>query len=113
MVVLPDGTQTLDLDVARAELFGSALASTTWEQEGVPASGPLMRQDLGAGPEESLSGQKKQEVRYRRPPGRRSLVRIRRRYEAKSYVASDRAARLKDGVAATAANQPLPTAQAV
>ena len=74
-----------------------------------------MRQDLGAGPEENLSRLDKQRVWYRRLSGRRSLVRIRRRDEAKSHGASDRAAQQKDGVTvdknAFAVNQPLPTAQ--
>jgi hypothetical protein len=103
----------LDLDAARRELLGDpVLASMKWEQEGVPAPVPLMRQDLGAGPEETLSGEEKQRVRYRQPPGRRSLVRLRRRHEAKSRVASDRAARPRDGVVAQAANQSSPTAKA-
>jgi hypothetical protein len=108
-----EGRQHLDLDAARRELLGDpVLASMKWEQEGVPAPVPLMRQDLGAGPEETLSGEEKQRVRYCRPPGRRSLVRLRRRHEAKSRVASDRAARSRDGVVAHAANQSSPTAKA-
>jgi hypothetical protein len=104
-------TQHLDLDAARLELFGVAdLASTMWEQDGVPASIPLTRQDFGVRPEETLSGEEKQRVQYRRPPGRRSLVRIRRRHEAKSRVASDRAARLATGL--PVANQSSPTAKA-
>ena len=73
-----------------------------------------MRQDLGAGPEENLSRLDKQRVWYRRLSGRRSLVRIRRRHEANSRVASDRAARPEDGVTTdtSVANQSLPTAQA-
>jgi len=108
-------TQHLDLDAARLELFGVAdLASTMWEQDGVPASIPLTRQDLGVRPEETLSGEEKQRVQYRRPLGRRSLVRIRRRHGAKSRVASDRAARLEGGVATglPVANQSSPTAKA-
>jgi len=113
VVIEPDGTQHLDLDAARRELLGDpVLASMKREQEGVPAPVPLMRQDLGAGPEETLSGEGKQRVRCRRPPGRRSLVRIRRRHEAKPRVASDRAARPRDGVVAHATNQSSPTAQA-
>jgi putative transposase len=116
-VVIGGGGQSVDLDAARAELFGgAALASATWEQEGVPAPVPLARQDLGVAPERALSGQEKQRVKHRRPPGRRSLVRIRRRFEAKAKKPSDRAARPEDGVAtgseAPVANQPLPTAKA-
>ncbi len=114
-VDIADDYQTLDLDAAKAELLGaSPLASTMWEQEGVPVPAPLMRQDLGAGPDKTLSGQEKQRVRYRRPPGRRSLVRIRRRHEARSRGASDRTARPEDGVAveSSTVNQLLPTAQA-
>jgi len=114
VVIEPGGTQHLDLDAARAELFGSALDSTEREQEGVPASAPLARQDLGARPEETLSGQEKQRVRHRRPPGRRSQVRIRKRFEAKAKKRSDRAARLEGGVAAakSVANQSSSTAKA-
>jgi len=113
VVIKPDGTQYLDLDAARRELLRDpVLASMQWEQEGVPAPVPLMRQGLGARPEGALSGEEKQRVRYRQPPGRRSLVRIRRRHEAKSRVASDRAARSRDGVVAHAANQSSPTAEA-
>ena len=111
------GGQAVDLDAARVELFRSAaLASPMWEQEGVPAPAPLARQDLGVAPEETLSGQEKQRVRHRRPPGRRSLVRIRRRFGAKATEPSDRAARPEDrlavGAPAPAVNQPLPTAKA-
>jgi putative transposase len=63
VVIEPDGTQHLDLDAARRELLGDpVLASMKREQEGVPAPVPvpLMRQDLGAGPEETLSGEEKQ-----------------------------------------------------
>ncbi len=116
-VAIDGERQSLDLDAARRALFGApALASSKREQDGVPAPAPLLRQDLGVGPEETLGGQEKQRVRHRRPPGRRSLVRIRRRHEAKSRGASGRAARPEDGVAldaqTSAANQPLPTAQA-
>jgi putative transposase len=114
VVIEPDGTQHLNLDAASAELFGSALDSMKREQEGVPAPAPLKRQDLGVGPEETLSGQEKQRVLHRRPPGRRSQVRIRKRFEAKAKKRSDRAARLEGGVAAakSVANQSSPTAKA-
>jgi putative transposase len=115
VVIGPDGCQYLDLDAARQELFGDpASALNKREQDGVPARAPLLRQDLGAGPERTLSGQEKQRVRRHHPPGRRSLVRIRRRLEAKAKKRCDRAARLKGGVAVdlSAANQSLPTAKA-
>ena len=109
--------QELDLDAARAELFGTALASTTWEREGVLATLPLKRQDIGAAPDETLSEQEKRQVQHRHLPGRRSLVRIRRRYEAKAKAVSDRAVRSEDGVTKvpttvdTLANQPWTTAK--
>jgi len=115
VVIEPDGTQHLDLDAARRELFGAAdLASTMWKQDGVPASIPLTRQDLGVRPEETLSGEEKQRVRHRRPPGRRSRERIRKRLEAKAKKRSDRAARPEGGVVAdkSVANQSSPTAKA-
>ncbi|MCL4313004.1 MAG: transposase [Actinobacteria bacterium] len=108
-----NGHQELDLDAARAELLGNVMASTTWEQEGVLATLPLKRQDIGTGSDETLSEQEKRQVRHRHLPGRRSLVRIRKRYEAKAKAVSDRAVRSKDGVVAvtTAMNQPSPTAK--
>ncbi len=112
-----NGHQELDLDAARAELFGTALASTTWEREGVLATLPLKRQDIGAEPDETLSEQEKRQVQHRQSPGRRSLVRIRRRYKAKAKAASDRAVRSEDGVTKvpttvdTLANQPWTTAK--
>jgi len=108
-----NGHQELDLDAARAELFGTALASTTWEREGVLVHEPLKRQDIGAAPDETLSEQEKRQVQHRHLPGRRSLVRIRKRHKAKAKAASDRAVRSKDGVVAvtTAMNQPSPTAK--
>jgi len=115
VVIEPDGTQHLDLDAARRALFGATdLASTMWEQDGVPAPIPLTRQDLGVRPETTLSGEEKQRVRHRHPPGRRSLVRIRRRFEAKAKKRSDRAARLEDGVTTgrSVVNQSSPTAKA-
>jgi polyisoprenoid-binding protein YceI len=54
VVIEPDGRKHLNLDTARAELFGSAMDSMKREQEGVLASAPLKRQDLGVGPEETL-----------------------------------------------------------
>ena len=112
-----NGHQELDLDAARAELFGTALASTTWEREGVLATLPLKRQDIGAAPDETLSEQEKRQVQHRHLPGRRSLVRIRKRHKAKAKVVSDRAVRSEDGVTKvpttvdTLANQPSPTAK--
>ncbi len=111
-VILPDGTQQLDLDATRRELFGEPdLASDKREQEGVPALIPLLRQDLGARPEETPSEKEKQRVRRYRPPGRRSLVRIRRRFEAKAKKRSDRAARPEDG-AIQVVYESSPTAKA-
>ena len=112
--VKTDGpVQTLDLDAARAELLGNVMASTTWEQEGVLAHTPLKRQDIGTGSDETLSEQEKRQVQHRHLPGRRSLVRIRKRHKAKAKAVSDRAVRSKDGVVAvtTAMNQPSPTAK--
>ncbi len=112
--VKTDGpVQTLDLDAARAELFGTALASTTWEREGVLGTLPLKRQDIGAAPDETLSEQEKRQVQHRHLPGRRSLVRIRRRYKAKAKAVSDRAVRSEDGVVSvtTETNQPWTTAK--
>ncbi len=112
-VRIENGHQELDLDAARAELFGTALASTTWEREGVLATLPLKRQDIGAEPDETLSEQEKRQVQHRQSPGRRSLVRIRKRHKAKAKAASDRAARPKDGVVSvtTETNQPWTTAK--
>ena len=59
-IFMGNSGQSLDLDAARAKLFGSAaLASATCEQEGVPAPVALARQDLGVAPERAQSGQEK------------------------------------------------------
>ena len=106
----------LYVDAAKAEIFGAEPLASRGGRDGVPARAPLMRQDIGAGPDEARSGSEKQRVRHRRPPGRRSLMRIRRRRETRSRVTSDSVAQPQDGVAVgavlPAANKPSPTTRA-
>lgn len=107
----------LYVDAAKAEFLGAGPMTSRGEQDGIPARAPLMCQDIGAGPDEVRSGPEKQRVRHRRPPGRRSLMRIRRRRETKFRVTSDSVARPQDGVAVgavlPAANKPSPMTGAV
>ncbi len=110
-VEIDGSVQTLDLDAARAELISSSDGIHKVGAGGHPCDSTTKRQDIGARPDETRSESEKRKSSNRRPPGKRSLVRIRKRRMAKANGTSDSTARPEDGVSALAENQPLPTAR--
>ena len=93
-----DGHQAVDLDAARAELISSSDGIHNVGAGGHPCDSTTKRQDLGARPDKTRSESEKRKFSNRRPPGKRSLVRIRKRHKANG--ASDSTARPEDGVSA-------------